>query len=640
MTGETIATSIDAGRSLFISYARADRPRVKPLADLLIAAGYDVWWDAMIDGGAAFARTIESKLDSADAVVVVWSATSIASDWVRDEAAHGRDRRRLVPITLDGVEPPLGFRQYHAINLAKWNGRRDAAEFASLERGIASAGSAGDASASAAAPSQAGFSRRGLLMTGSAVGVAAIAGALIWHPWRAGASATAVAVLPFSNLSGDRNQDYFSEGLSEEVRAALVRIAGLKVAAPTSSNEFRDTKDDARSIARKLGVGFLLDGSVRKSGEMVRIAATLTDASTGFSSWSQTFDRKLDDIFTLQSEIANTVAGALMARVAPLGKPPGGTDVVAAYDSYLRGRALFKSDSGEAADRGALAAFEEAITLDPKYAAAHAARSRSLAAIANVYARADQLTGLYDAAIAEAKTAVSLAPDLAAAHLALGFSTLNGRLDFKAARQPYDRAYDLGRGDADILVLCAFFAYKTGRIDEARSAIARAETLDPLNPLPLRAEGAILLGAGRYQESIARSAHAIQMNPKISAAHANIGLAHLMLGNLPAANAAFAAERSTSLKLAGTAITEHRLGNQAAAQAAMARLTSELGDSAIYQQAQVLAQWGKKDQALAALEKARAVRDGGMTSILNDAMLDPLRGEARFNRLLAAMGLA
>ena len=626
--------------SIFISYARADRPRVKPLADALIAAGYDVWWDALIDGGAAFARTIESKLDSADAVVVVWSATSIASDWVRDEAAHGRDRKRLVPITLDGVEPPLGFRQYHAINLAQWNGKASAEEFASLERGIAAAGSGDEPPAPAAAIRKSGLSRRGILLAGGgAVVVAGTGAALIWKPWTSAAN-NAVAVLPFANLSGDKAQDYFSDGLCEEVRAALVRIAGLKVAAPTSSNEFRDTKDDAKSIARKLGVGFLLGGSVRKAGNVVRIAATLTDAATGFASWTQTFDRKLDDIFALQSEIADTVAGALMSRVTPQGKAPGGTDVIAAYDAFLRGRALFKSASGEESDRAALAAFEQAIALDPKYAAAHAARSRSLAALAAQYAATEQLALLYETAISAARTAVQISPDLAAAQLALGFATLSGRLDFKAARAPYDRATALGAGDADVLILCAYFAYKTGRIEIALRMIEATESLDPLNPSIFRAEGVILVGAKRYADSIARGRRALTMNPHLPAVHANIGMAQMMLNDPKAAQSSFSSEPSTSLRLSGLAIVEHRLGNQSAAQKAMSALISELGDSASYQQAQVLAQWGRRDEALTALEKALEIRDGGLTSILNDAMLDPLQSESRFIQLLGRLGLA
>jgi TolB-like protein len=640
MADEATGDMAEAGKpSLFISYARADRPRVKPLADALIAAGYDVWWDALIDGGAAFAQTIESKLESADAVVVVWSATSIVSDWVRDEAAHGRDRKRLVPVTLDGVEPPLGFRQYHAINLAKWNGRRDAAELASLERGIAAAGSGGEPSTHTRETPKRGMSRRGVMLASGSIVAAAATGIAVWHPWQGSSAGKAVAVLPFANLSGDKGQDYFSEGLSEEVRAALVRIVGLKVAAPTSSNEFRDTKEDARSIAKKLGVGFLLGGSVRKAGEMVRIAATLTDASTGFTSWSQTFDRKLDDIFALQSEIADNVASALIASVAPSGKAPGGTSVVAAYDALLHGRALFNADAGEASDRAALAKFEEAITLDPRYAAAYAAKSRSLAAIASQYAPLEQLEALHRASTDAARRGVELAPDLAAAQLALGYETFSGLLDFRAARAPFESARTLGQGDADILVLFAFFAAKTGRADDAQRAISQAQTLDPLNPRTWRAEAFICNASGRYADAIRLANRALSMNARLASAHYYVGTAQFMLGNIEAARDAFALEPTPPLRFSGLGISEQKLGNNAQATAALDQLISGKAGNAVYQQAQIYAQWGNAEAAVAALDKARKVRDAGVTGILVDPMLIPLRRNPRYLALIAELGI-
>ena len=125
---------------VFISYARADRARVAPLAAALLAKGYDVWWDALIEGGAGFAKMIEAKLDAADAVIVVWSTTSVESDWVRDEAAHARDRKRLVPVSIDGIAGPLGFRQYHSVDLSMWTGKADAPEIASIVAGISGIG--------------------------------------------------------------------------------------------------------------------------------------------------------------------------------------------------------------------------------------------------------------------------------------------------------------------------------------------------------------------------------------------------------------------------------------------------------------------------------------------------------------------
>lgn len=629
-----------AATSLFVSYAHADSDRVHPLVNALIAAGYIVWWDTLIEGGATIARRIEDKLDSADAVVVVWSAKSIRSDWVRDEAARARDRKRLVPVTFDGSEAPLGFGQYHVVDLSRWNRRPDAAEFVRLKHGIEAAAGHEAPATLAATAARFGVSRRAALFTGGAVVVtAAVAGFVAFKPWGGGTSSRAVAVLPFANLSGDATQDYFSEGLSEEIRATLVRFSGLDVAAATSSNTFRGQSEDAKTIARSLGVGFLLDGSVRKEGENVRIDATLTDGSTGFANWTQRFDRKLEDIFALQSEIADAVASAILARVVPSGDLPGGTRVVAAYDAFLRGRALFNSDAGESSDRAALAQFEEAVALDPRFADAHAARSRSLAAIASLYSEAGQIVETYGEAVKAARQAVAIAPELANGQLALGFALLNGFLDFKGARSAYDQAYALGSGDADILLMFAYFASKAGRDDEALRVIARAEKLDPLNPRVFRAESLIRISAGQYDEAIASANRALAMNPQLSAAHAQIAVAQLELGKPADARAAYLSEPLASMRLAGLAIAERRLENAVAAERAMAQLISELGDAAIYQQAQVLAQWGMVVEALTALEKAYVVRDGGMTSINADPLFAPLRGEARFTRLLVQMGL-
>ena len=197
-------------------------------------------------------------------------------------------------------------------------------------------------------------SRRRLLIGAGVAAAAGVAGLVLWrkglHLRFLAGSGNSVAVLPFKNLGGDRGEDYFSDGLAEEVRATLARNVGLLVMAQTSSAKFRDSSEDATSIAEQLGVAYLLDGSVRRSGDVVRVAADLIDGSSGFSRWSQTFERRISDIFAVQSEIATTVASALASRVAADTGTSGGTaDVVAAggtvnlaaFDAYLRGRALY-----------------------------------------------------------------------------------------------------------------------------------------------------------------------------------------------------------------------------------------------------------------------------------------------------------
>jgi len=496
------------------------------------------------------------------------------------------------------------------------------------------------------------MTRRGLLAAATAVVVAGIAGVVGWRrslfTGQRKVSGNSVAVLPFQNLSGDPTQAYLSDGLSAEVRATLARNRLLLVVAETSSGKFRDRTDDAQTIAAKLGVAVLLDGSVRRAGAIMRVTADLIDGQTGFNRWTRTFDRSMDDIFAVQSEIADAVASALVAEIAATAitttgdaealAASGGTANLAAYDAYLRGRAAYDLSSNEASERAALAFFDMAIAADPNYAAAHAARSRSLTTIANQYGAIGQLRTLYDGAVASAERAIRLAPNFADGYSTLGFVLFQGRLDARAAREPFQRSQQLGAGDANVLARFALYSARIGRDSDARDAMARALVLDPLNPLIHRAAGVIEYAAGNYARSIPPLRVALAMNPKMSRAHAAIGDALLMLGQLEEARAAYAAEPAADFRLTGTAIIEQKLGNAIVAKAAQAKLLADLGDQVLYQQAQILAQWGEPAAALGKLERAREVGDSGLIYARNDPLLATLRNEPRFVRLLASIG--
>ena len=342
--GEHTANADSAARTLFLSYAHADESDARRLAAALQNAGYTVWWDAMVEGGAAFSKSITDALDTADAVLVLWSARSIESDWVRDEAAEGRDRHRLVPLSLDGSPPPLGFRQYQTIDLSHWRGRRAAPEFRAIERAIGAVAGHPVAPAVERGPA---ISRRALVLGGTAAATA-VAGGGAWLAWDngllgGGPVSLSVAVLPFRNLSGDKAQDYFADGLTEEVRTALTRIGALRVLAATSSERAGENGENLRTVAADLGVRYLLSGSVQRASELVRISVDLVDGRTGFSRWSQRVDRRLADIFAVQSEIAAMVARAMSVQVETARPAPGGTTNVAAYEHFLQGRALSTS---------------------------------------------------------------------------------------------------------------------------------------------------------------------------------------------------------------------------------------------------------------------------------------------------------
>ena len=629
---------------IFVSYSRGDQSEVLPIIHLLEQAGYNVWWDGLLEAGSVFLHTTEQALEEASAILVVWTKTSVNSNWVRDEATSGRDRGRLVPITTDGSVPPLGFRQFQVIDFSKWRGQADVPEFQNVLNAIGSLMNKSPAPLShGAGQAKVGpFSRRSMILLGGTT-IFSLGGILAWQEvFLGGTSSVAensIAILPFANLSGDPSQSYFSDGLSEELRVTLSRSSRLRVAAETSSNRFKGGEQDAKSIASELGVAYLLDGSVRRSGKIVRIVAQLIDGKTGFDSWSESFDRDLDDIFAVQSEIATMVANALAVRIAPSGKlRPGSTDNAAAYDAYLRGRALYDLSIDETGDRAALAQFEIALKADENYAAAYAGKSRVLTFIANSYATGDQLRGLYDQAIAAARKATELAPDLAEAHSALGYVLFNGKLDVKGAYGPYRKSYDEGRGNADILQGYATYMARIGKFREAEAAINHAATLDPLNPYTFRTMALIQYAAGQLNLATVSVGKALSLDPDTGIANATLGDIAYLQGRYPQALDYFTKEPNSLLGLKGLAITNARLNKRRAAEKAMKDMVAEYGDNSLYQQAEILTQWGETEAALDALEKAKLIGDAGLVLARNDPQLSPLRSEKRFKTLLLSLG--
>ena len=631
--------------TIFLSYAHADARRAQQLAAALTARGYTVWWDNLIEGGAQFAKSIRAALESADVVVVLWSTSSIESDWVADEAAQGRDRKRLVPLSLDGSLPPLGFRQYQTIDLARWRGKPVSRQIDSIARAI---GRAIGASPGTLRPQTfdggAGVDRRQsmTLAVGAVAAIAAGGGTYAFRDRLFGPTASdrTIAVLPFKNLSGDASQAYLSDGLTEEIRAALTRNAGLQVLAATSSNTARDHVEGATAIAAKLGVANLLEGSVQRAGDAVRVAIELTDGKTGFSIWSKRIDAKLTDIFAFQSDVARTVSNALSVRMATTDPAPGGTHNVAAYEDYLRGKALYNLAKDEASDRQAKALFQNSVAADPNFALAHAGLSRSLASIASAHAAAADIKPTFAAAIAEARKAVELAPKLAEGHLALGFGIFAGKLDVKGARPSYELAYRYGRGSADTLLVYALYSARAGRAEVASEAIERALALDPLNPRTHRAAASIDFAARDYAGAVENYRRALQLNPTMSNANSFLALNLMQLGKMDEARQAIGRENSPMFKLTALAILDHRMGNQAAAQQAYADLVSQVGDAALYQQAEVMAQFGRADEAFALLARARAVGDAGLMGIASDPMLDPIAKDPRFTVMIRALGFS
>jgi TolB-like protein/Tfp pilus assembly protein PilF len=454
------------------------------------------------------------------------------------------------------------------------------------------------------------------------------------------AAPNSVGVLPFDNLSGDPRRDYFSQGLSEELLDALARIPTLKVAARASSFSLRGRGLDAAAVGARLGVGHVLDGSVRQDGNLLRVSAELVDARTGFRTWSQTYDRRLTDVFKVQRDIATNVAEALRVQLG--GDQPllvGGTSDPAAYDAYLRGRNLLDAQGDEALWREALRDFDQAVKLDPAYAAAQVGRARVLVGIANAFTPAAQLPKVHADALAAARAAVRLAPDLAEAQAALGYVLWQAELDMAAAAAPFERAIQLAPGSADILERYGLFASRTGREDVGVRALQTAVSLDPLNAGAYKSLCAGLYDAHRWAESLSAARRALAFNPQMTYVHAFMGDDLIELRDAAGAAAAFAQEPIAWARLSGQALLAVRTGKPAEARRLLAQLDSQFGDSVSYQRAQILAQLGDRDGAIVALERAQGVGDVGVTNLGIDPYLDPIRGDPRVRAIARRIGL-
>lgn len=626
--------------SVFLSYNRDDEAKARLFVSAFESQGFAVWWDGLIGAGFAYADRINEAIGEADVVVVLWSESAVRSHWVRDEAGFGRDRERLVPATIDGTKPPLGFRQFQTVDLSRWHGKPDAPEFQRMCQSIRSvAGTSGPVEPPAGR--KALMSRRQALV-GAGTGAVVIAAAAAFHfrPREAAGQPAKIAVLPFENLSGDPKQDYFADGLAEELRATLSQSDQLEVAAQTSSESLRGSAAGAAGMAKALNVAYLVEGSVRRSPTALRVSARIVNGRTGFDQWSKMFDRAPADSLAVQSDIAAFVTDALVAGIDK-DQPAeriGGTRKPQAFDAYLRGAAAYREAAGEDTDRQALAWFDRAIAIDPAYAAAHAARSRALTVIANNYAKREEIPGYYSRAIAAARAAIRIAPELAEGYSALGFVLFNGQLDASAAAAPYRHSFELGYGNAEILSAFASFAGRTGAFDEAREAIARAQSLDPLNPSVFRTAGFVEYGARQFPAAEDQFRAALAINPKASNVHAALGDVALARGDLPVARSQYDQERDPVSRLRGLAIAGMKMGHPDAAEASYADMVREGGDTVHYQQAQVLAQWQRIEDALSQLEQAYALRDAGLVRLKYDPLLDPVRRSERFTKLEQAIG--
>jgi serine/threonine-protein kinase len=445
-----------------------------------------------------------------------------------------------------------------------------------------------------------------------------------------------IAVLPLLNESGDPKDEYFSEGLSEELIAALAQISGLKVIGRSSSFRFKDRKEEPKAIGERLGVSTLLDGTVRKQGGRVRIVAELVNAADGIQLWTRTFDRELKDIFAVQEEIARAVAESL--KVTLLGSDSAQKSApknAEAHNAYLQGHFHFQRRNLEDY-RKAVHYFDEAIRLDPNYALAYAERSEAWTYIGD-------LTGQHEPAWSNARSdaekAVAIAPDLAEVHAALGFVRFLVDWKFTEGLNELKRAKELSPSNPIANDVLARLIGYLGRIDEAERQARQAVELDPLSVIAQGNLARILFFAGKLDEADAVARKSAELQPSAAATRRWQTLIAAQRGDGETALREAQLEPDEGYRRFELAVAQHVHGDRQAADAALADLIANGRDQLAYQIAEVYAARGEKDKAFEWLQISFDNHDTGTLAVLVDPLLRGLRDDPRYKSFLAKLGL-
>jgi TolB-like protein/cytochrome c-type biogenesis protein CcmH/NrfG len=484
-----------------------------------------------------------------------------------------------------------------------------------------------------------------LLPVGVLAAVLAVVAILWLGRGRRGSTGTAaqtgtpsIAVLPFVNMSSDKEQEYFSDGLAEELLNHLAKIPGLRVVARTSSFQFKGKTEDLRAVGEKLNVGTILEGSVRKEGKKVRITAQLIKAADGFHLWSETYDRELSDIFAVQEEIARSVAGSL--KVALLGGKPAlqsaqGTNTEA-YNAYLQGRYFSQRSSKDNLEKS-IGYYEQAVKLDPKYAPAWV----ELAVV-----RTDQAGRAYlpvdegwRRSREAAERALALDANLAGAHAAIGLIKLEYDWDWTGADASFQRALALEPGNATVVWGAAYLAATLGRFEEAKELAHRAVELDPLGVWARYGLAIHAWSDGRLDEAVAAFKKVLELNPEFPSAHAFLGRVYLAQGHPQEALAEMERDTEAVWRLYGEALAYHALGRKPQSDAALGQLVAKYRVESAFQIAEVYAFRGEADRAFEWLERAYVQRDSGLPWIKGDPPLKSLERDPRWAAFLKKMRL-
>jgi serine/threonine-protein kinase len=671
---------------VFISYGSQDSAIANSLVEALEHNGTKCWIAPRdVVAGEFYADAIVHAIDAARALVLVLSQSSAASHHILREVERASSKRHpVITLRIDRAPLPAGLEYF--LNTSHW---LDAADtdpdrafpklIEAVRRALTGAASAvTDPSAKAVSPEPASrLSGRNRVIAVMASLIIMILASLAIDKIRSSrraesahpaattlvgiqppatpptVTATAftppphsIAVLPFVNMSGDPNQEYFSDGVTEELLNSLSRLQELQVVARTSSFSFKGQNADISTIAHKLNLGAILEGSVRRAGNTVRITVQLINAVTGFHTWSQTYDRNLTDILKIQTDVATSVANELRTKLSGNEVNQlelGGTTNVEAYDAYLRGLQLLSTADSETEFRDVLRAANRAGALDRNYAAALVLQVNALWGLYAGAGDSGERDRIRELARNAAERAVTLAPELAEAHTALGRVVRLGMYqDVGSALPELETAMALAPGNASVQSAYGSFQGLLGHHEVALAAIRRAIALDPQNyRLRVRLMSSLYF-ARHFEDAIAAGHEVSALKPNGHEVGLYTYASYLALGQPDRARQMCESPSSPALldddnRNECLAFAYHALGRTGQAKNALEKLMTTYGDSRASSYAEIYSQWGDKVAALDWLATAMRARNPAIALVKVNWMFDPIRNEPQFKAIEAAM---
>jgi TolB-like protein/cytochrome c-type biogenesis protein CcmH/NrfG len=637
-------------RPVFISYASVDAPLAQKVCAALEVSGYSCWIAPRdVVPGTQYADGIVGAIDESRILVLIVSKDALASAHVGRELERAASKRHpIVALKLDPA--PLSRAFEYFLNQSQWievgPGGTDGAIAKLVEavkQHLPSGSAAAPTHASSDPARKAAMSAPVWGGAGALVVLALIAAYLLvnkaWlsnHETAAVANDNSIAVLPFVDMSEKHDQEYFSDGLAEELIDVLSRVPNLRVPARTSSFSFKGKPTTIGEIAHTLGVTHVLEGSVRKAGDHMRITVQLVRSDNGFHLWSQTYDRDVRDIFAVQDDIAHAVAEQL--KITLLGSDaavPRESISPEAHNLYLQARYLTDRDSAADLDQAVLL-YQQALALAPNYAPAWA--WLAFCHVRRVGQGLDTTGTGFTKTTSAARRAIAIDPKLPDPYVMLAIAHLQYDRDWKAAAAELEKVTALDPNNALGQQSLGHLNIASGRMSDALTHFRRAVAGDPLNLLHSKFLGRALHYAGHPAESAALLRHAIELNAQFPGLHYELGRALLRLGDSQAALTAFEAEADPAWRSFGLPLGYFATHREQEARAALAALVAQSAGSE-FQVAETFAFFGEADKSFEWLDRARTLHDPGIIWSRRDPLLASIIGDARYGAFLQQLGM-